>query len=645
MVLGVLLVTSVFTTAGFAGAPSVSATFPGTNGKIAFTGANSNSTTHSLSPSKIYTINSDGTGLAKLADNDFPERLSRWSPDGSKIVFMGGDYRPNSTSGKAIPDFALYVINSDGTGQVQLTTTGLNFNTFEWSPDGTKIAYSLTIPDGTTRNDDNVVDIYAVNADGSGTIKLTDTDANVAPSFRWSPDGNRIAYVLRCTIPPSSSCPGDIYVADADGSESINLTQFSDNQFAGTGLPVWSPDGTRIAFDHTDGGLGSAGLTTDIYAVNADGSGSGGIRLTNNAIGEASVEPQWSLDGEKLVFTQGFTDRPDKESMIYMMDSIGNNKVNLTGDTENFSSGAPLFSPDGTKILFSGTLNATSNYNYYVMNADGSNKVNIAKKGQNEFLNHAPVWSPDSTRLTFSLHPNDAEFITEFAYVVNADGTGKIRLTGDDENAIESKSDWGVRQELPSPEAKLEIETVDLSGDPVSGVWTTIRQLNGTLVRSGYTPFTFIAESGMQYKITVANYDGKEFVKWDDDDGSSSRTRTLGLSTDTALTAVYNTGDALRGFTSLTYTGTVEQPDMTINALSLDGSKTLHMWAIIDPQSSDESGTTYKVYATNGYQNLTFDHWEDGSTDSIRTLALTENATIVAYYSMGAMATSTIPPG
>jgi hypothetical protein len=61
------------------------------------------------------------------------------------------------------------------------------------------------------------------------------------------------------------------------------------------------------------------------------------------------------------------------------------------------------------------------------------------------------------------------------------------------------------------------------------------------------------------------------------------------------------------------------------------------MWTIISPHKSSEHGTaTYRVYATNGYQNLKFDHWADnGSTDRIRTLTIEENTTITAYYRMG----------
>jgi hypothetical protein len=179
----------------------------------------------------------------------------------------------------------------------------------------------------------------------------------------------------------------------------------------------------------------------------------------------------------------------------------------------------------------------------------------------------------------------------------------------------------------------LTIDSVTMSGQALPGMWTTIRDDSGALVMTGFTPLTFTGMSGNDYRVSVANYDGKTFTKWQDDD-STSKSRIVNLTSDTTLTAIYDTGDTLRGFTSLTYTGTDEMPDLTVNAVSLDGSKVLHMWTIIDPQSSDESGTTYKVYIHN-YQDRIFDHWEDGGTDRIRMLTIEEATTITAYYQTG----------
>ena len=87
------------------------------------------------------------------------------------------------------------------------------------------------------RNDSlNHRDIWTMHPDGTGKTQLTNTGNNEQPS--WSPDGTRIVFV--------STRDGnhDIYVMDADGANPTRLTNNTDTE----GGPVFSPDGTKIAF-------------------------------------------------------------------------------------------------------------------------------------------------------------------------------------------------------------------------------------------------------------------------------------------------------------------------------------------------------------------------------------------------------------
>lgn len=70
---------------------------------------------------------------------------------------------------------------------------------------------------------------------------------------------------------------------------------------------------------------------------------------------------------------------------------------------------------------------------------------------------------------------------------------------------------------------------------------------------------------------------------------------------------------------------------MTVIARSLTGNETLSMYPIIDPQVTNSSGTTYKVYSGN-YGSFVFDHWSDGNSDGVRTLTINKASTITAYY-------------
>jgi len=100
-------------------------------------------------------------------------------------------------------------------------------------------------------------DIYVMQANGTEPTRLTD---NPAADFDpvWSPDGTQIAF--------RSHRDGDeeIYIMQADGSEQTNLTNHPQGDFS----PAWSPDGSQLAFVGYDS---DATKTETIYVVGADG--------------------------------------------------------------------------------------------------------------------------------------------------------------------------------------------------------------------------------------------------------------------------------------------------------------------------------------------------------------------------------------
>jgi len=101
---------------------------------------------------EIFVINPDGTGLTQLTVNNREERAPAWSPDGTRIAFVG---RVGTRGGN---NFELCVMNADGTNQVQLTDNNVFEGTMTWSPDGKKIIYQT--PGGATPTL-----LYAIDAD------------------------------------------------------------------------------------------------------------------------------------------------------------------------------------------------------------------------------------------------------------------------------------------------------------------------------------------------------------------------------------------------------------------------------------------------------------------------------------------------
>jgi TolB protein len=168
---------------------------------------------------EIYVMNKDGSSPVRLTDNAAPDCLPAYSPDGKRIAFI------SRRSGNA----DIYVMNVDGTNVVPVTTGGADDSDPAWSPDGTRIAFS---------RDHNV---YLINSDGTGEIRLTSAARNRQPA--WSPDGKTIAFLSegRDTFPA-------VYLMNADGSNVrrvLGIGYFPSS-------PDWSPDGKSIAFDDWD---------------------------------------------------------------------------------------------------------------------------------------------------------------------------------------------------------------------------------------------------------------------------------------------------------------------------------------------------------------------------------------------------------
>jgi TolB protein len=107
---------------------------------------------------EIYTINPDGTGLTRLTFNDYEERGPSWSPDGSRIVFAAG------VGMRGGNNFEICVMNADGTNFVQLTDNAVFDATPTFSPDGQKIVFHRSPAPQ---------EMWMMNADGTGQMQLT----------------------------------------------------------------------------------------------------------------------------------------------------------------------------------------------------------------------------------------------------------------------------------------------------------------------------------------------------------------------------------------------------------------------------------------------------------------------------------------
>jgi len=168
--------------------------------------------------------------------------------------------------------------------------------------------------------------------------------------------------------------------------------------------PMWSPDGTKLAFSSNRGG--SYGL----WAINADGTGLAQL-VDDPDLDE--FNPDWV--GSTIVYSAG---PPSQNWNIYAVSSDGSG-VRQVSDINNVN--APKLSPDGSKITFdsSGRTIYTGWHQPWVVNIDGAGLLQLRSSGHGMWV----VWAGDSEHIAYALGSNHDQ--PHNIYVINADGSGE----------------------------------------------------------------------------------------------------------------------------------------------------------------------------------------------------------------------------
>jgi dipeptidyl aminopeptidase/acylaminoacyl peptidase len=300
---------------------------------------------------EIHVVNSDGTGDLTLTRSGAADDHPRWSPDGKRIAFI------SDRGGKA----AVYAIDVSGGESAAITEEPTAIRDFEWSPDGRTIFFTRldeTTADekqrGKDKNDARAVGenakqarLYSIDVDSRRVKLLTEGPYSVG-SFSLSPDGGTIAFDRTGGTGLDDFHRSDIYLMSAAGGDPRALITRPGPDRA----PLFSPDGKSIAFLSSGGrhdwlreiGLyvvsladpaphyvsaaydrspesfswspdsrtiyfqGAWNTTSQLFRVNADGSGFANLSNANGVVTEPDVDAKH--DQAAFVY-QTLTDPPE----------------------------------------------------------------------------------------------------------------------------------------------------------------------------------------------------------------------------------------------------------------------------------------------------------------------------------------------
>ncbi len=232
----------------------------------------------------------------------------------------------------------------------------------------------------------------------------------------WGQAGGKIAFIS------DREGHSDVWIMNADGSDSVNLTQGRD-----CASPVWSPDGTKIAY--IAGG--------EIWLVDADGSNP--QQVTDDAVDKARL--WWSEDGSSIyyvaVMTEPLPDEWAPDAFVTALDGSGSSSADWR---EVYSRFLPGVSPDGTQLatvwLWDGgghkhvhfyirTSASDHMHPSYLLPELLQNKLIYTEPYEN--WRTFPTWSPDGLRIAFA---GFLDFMGQFEiWAADTDGDNWVELT------------------------------------------------------------------------------------------------------------------------------------------------------------------------------------------------------------------------
>jgi Tol biopolymer transport system component len=279
------------------------------------------------------------------------------------------------------------------------------------------------------------------NSGGSGTLGPPfGIVSNQARHPSWSPDRTRIVFAVG--LPDSVGTPldneeYDLFVRDLE-EETLTVLDAAELDAESSDHPAWSPDGTKIAYEHQP----ADGSTDRDIMVKTVGTATPAVALTTGAAFD--LKPAWSPDSQEIYYATSPTPPPGATQFdIVKKDATASAATAPTpvANVNTVDEYQPSLSPDGTKICYTrqSTLGDTSTAEIFTAGLPGlTTPTNITNNAGQGDINC--TWSPNGLRIAHS----KGTFSSAELVIRNADGSNLIQPFENDPggNDFDGNPDW-----------------------------------------------------------------------------------------------------------------------------------------------------------------------------------------------------------
>jgi dipeptidyl aminopeptidase/acylaminoacyl peptidase len=277
------------------------------------------------------------------------------SPDGREAVFVRSD--ADWKSGKRISH--VWRVGLSGGQPLQITNGTDNETGPRWSPDGKTIAFIAK------RGDDEFEQIYLLSTDGGEARRLTAHGSKVS-DVSWAADGSALYFIAPDVKTADEKArdrvKDDVYAYDENYKQTHlwkvtvatkSETAITSGDYSITNYEL-SEDGRKLAVHRAPTPLLGSGDDSEVWVMNADGSGA--VQLTRNRVQENNAEV--SPDGSQVLFVSGANAKFENyyNGRLFIVPASGGASHVLIGESEPYAVDRAFWSKDGKSIYFLANL-------------------------------------------------------------------------------------------------------------------------------------------------------------------------------------------------------------------------------------------------------------------------------------------------